>query len=283
MAAAPEAQGGGPIALVVSDVDGTLVTTDKRLSPASVDAVRSLREAGVRFSLISSRPPRGMAAVAKELEVVETMAAFNGGTLFTPDLEPVEAHRLDAGAARDALGLLAQRAVGVWVYADGTWRLTDPNGAHVDHERHTIGFDPVPVASFEDVIGRIDKIVGVSDDHALLARLREEMSDLLGPRAVVEQSQAYYLDVTHPRADKGHGVQAICARLGVDLANTAVIGDMYNDVAMFRVAGFSVAMGQSPDAVKSMADAVSPSSNDEDGFARAVAEILLPRIRACAG
>ena len=102
---------------------------------------------------------------------------------------------------------------------------------------------------------------------------------MLRNRAEVEQSQAYYLDVTHPRADKGDGVKAICARLGVDPAHTIVIGDMYNDVAMFQVAGFSVAMGQSPPQVKTMADAVSPASNDEDGFARAVAEILLPRIR----
>ena len=57
----------------------------------------------------------------------------------------------------------------------------------------------------------------------------------------------------------------------MDLANTAVVGDMFNDIAMFKVAGFSVAMGQAPDEVKAEAKAVSPADNDEDGFARAVA------------
>ncbi len=128
------------------------------------------------------------------------------------------------------------------------------------------------------MIGRIDKIVGVSDDHALLAHLREEMSDLLGPRAVVEQSQAYYLDVTHPLANKGDGVRALCRRMGLEPEATAVLGDMFNDTRMFAVAGFSVAMGQAPDEVKAAASAVSPAGNDEDGFARAVREILLPRL-----
>ena len=271
---------GARIALLVSDVDGTLVTTDKRLAPAEIEAVRKVVAAGVRFTLISSRPPRGMAAVALALGVDLPMAAFNGGTIFAPDLSVLEANRLDADAAREALDMIHTAGANAWVYADGTWRLTDPKGPHVDHERRTIGFGPTVVSGFEDVIGRIDKIVGVSEDRALLGRLGAEMGEILHDRAEVEQSQAYYLDVTHPLANKGDGVKALCRRIGVELADTAVIGDMFNDVAMFGVAGFSAAMAQSPERVKSMADAVSPASNDDDGFARAVDEVLLPRIGA---
>ena len=270
---------GRPLSLVISDVDGTLVTTDKRLTPASIDAVGQLREAGVRFSLISSRPPRGMAAVAEALGVIEPMAAFNGGTLFAPDQGVLEAHVLEASAARTAIGRLEGRGVEVWVDAGDAWLLKDPQGAHVDHERHTIGFDPEVVTEFDDVIGRIGKIVGVSDDHDLLAQMEDLLREDLEGRAQVERSQAYYLDITHPLANKGDGVRALCRRMGVPLEQTAVVGDMYNDVAMFKVAAFSVAMAQSPAQVKSAAKAVSPAGNDEDGFARAVAEILLPRLR----
>ena len=267
----------GPIALMISDVDGTLVTTDKQLTPAAIDAVRRLDAAGIGFTLISSRPPRGMAAVAEALHIRLPLAAFNGGTLFAPDQSLIEAHHLEAGAARQAIGLLEAAGVGVWVDADGDWRLKDPNGAHVDHERHTIGFGPTVVTSFDDVIDRVDKIVGVSDDHALLAKLTAEVAERLKGRAEVMQSQAYYLDITHPLANKGDGVRALCRRIGVDPANVAVIGDMFNDVAMFKVAGFSAAMGQSPDAVKAAAKAVSPAGADADGFARAILEIILPR------
>jgi len=270
---------GDPIRLVISDVDGTLVTTDKRLTPQAIDAVRALEAAGVRFTLISSRPPRGMASVIEALDVREPLAAFNGGTLFAPDQGVIEAHHPDAAAARQAIARMQDEGVEVWVYADATWRLKDPDGLRVDHERHTIGFGPTVVGDFEDVIARIDKIVGVSDDHPLLARLESELRDTLDGRAQVERSQAYYLDVTHPLANKGDGVKALCRRMGVEPGNTAVVGDMFNDVAMFEVAGFSVAMGQSPDEVKAAARAVSPAGNDDEGFARAVDEILLPRIR----
>ena len=266
-----------PIALVISDVDGTLVTTDKQLRPAAIDAVRRLDVAGVGFTLISSRPPRGMAAAAEALDVRLPMGAFNGGTLFAPDQSLIETHRLAPDAAREALSLLRDKAISVWAYADGGWLVKDLDGPHVEHEAHTIGFGPTVVADFTGVIDRIDKLVGVSEDHTLLGRLGAEMGEILKDRAEVEQSQAYYLDVTHPLANKGEGVRALCRRLGVDLANVAVIGDMFNDVSMFEVAGFSMAMGQSPDAVKRMADAVSPATNDTDGFARAILEIVLPR------
>ena len=269
---------GRPIKLVISDVDGTLVTTDKRLTPAAIDAVRQLRAAGLRFSLISSRPPRGISAAAETLGVVEPMAAFNGGTLFAPDQSVLEAHRLEAAAARTAIGRMQAGDVGVWVDAGDAWRLTDPNGAHVDHERHTIGFGPTVVTDFEDVIAQVDKIVGVSDDHARLDRLETELRQALEGQAEVQRSQAYYLDVTHPLANKGDGVRALCRRMGVAIEETAVLGDMFNDVAMFEVAGFSIAMGQSPDEVKAKARAVSPAGNDDEGFARAVREILLPRV-----
>jgi Cof subfamily protein (haloacid dehalogenase superfamily) len=266
-----------PIALVISDVDGTLVSTDKQLGPPAIDAVRRLDVAGIGFTLISSRPPRGMAAAAEALEVRLPMAAFNGGTLFAPDQSLIETHRLAADAAREALSLLRDKAISVWAYADGDWLVKDLDGPHVEHERHTIGFSPTVVGDFAAVIDRIDKLVGVSEDHTLLGRLGAEMGEILKDRAEVEQSQAYYLDITHPLANKGEGVGALCRRLGVDLASVAVIGDMFNDVSMFEVAGFSMAMGQSPDAVKRMADAVSPATNDADGFARAILEIVLPR------
>ncbi len=279
MAEAPEA---APTTLVISDVDGTLVTTDKRLTPEAIAAVQSLKAAGVRFTLISSRPPRGMAAVADALGVTEPMAAFNGGTLFAPDQRLIEAHRLEAPAASEAIGRLEGEAVEVWVYADGAWLAKDPTGPRVDLERRTIGFGPTVVPGFQEVMGRIDKIVGVSDDHALLARLHGELGKTLKGCAQVEQSQAYYLDVTHPLANKGDGVRALCRRMGVALENTAVVGDMFNDVAMFKVAGFSVAMGQSPNEVKAAAAAASPTGNDADGFAQAASGILLPRIRETA-
>lgn len=266
----------GDIALLISDVDGTLVTNDKILTPAAATAVRRLADAGVGFTMISSRPPRGMAALVTALDVRLPIGAFNGGALAAPDLSLIETHPLAADVARQALALLEQRAVSAWVFARGDWRLRDPNGPSVPRERMTVGFDPTVVDGFDDVIDCIDKIVGVTDDVALLARVETEAQDEIGAGAAIMLSQPRYLDITHPKANKGDGVAALCRRIGVDLSRTAVIGDMFNDMAMFERAGYAIAMGQAPDAVKAKADAIT-LSNTEDGFASAVDRLILPR------
>ncbi len=267
--------GGRPdIALVISDVDGTLVTPDKVLTPAAIAAVRRLSDAGVGFTMISSRPPRGMASLVTQLDVRLPFGGFNGGSLAAPDLGLIETHRLAPEVARETIALLAKYGVEAWVFARGDWLLRDPEGINVPREKHTVGFDPTVVEDFEDVIGCVDKIVGVSNDVALLAGVESEARATMDGKAAIILSQPFYLDVTHPRANKGDGVSALCAHIGVDLSRTAVIGDMFNDVAMFARASYAIAMGQAPDAVKQRADAVT-SSNTEDGFAHAVDRLIL--------
>jgi hydroxymethylpyrimidine pyrophosphatase-like HAD family hydrolase len=87
------------------------------------------------------------------------------------------------------------------------------------------------------------------------------------------RSQTYYLDVTPPGFDKGTFVRAMAKRLGISTDAVATIGDMQNDLAMFRVSGTSFAMGNATDDVKRQATHVT-ASNEEDGFAKAMETIL---------
>jgi hypothetical protein len=263
--------------LFISDIDGTLLTPDKRLTPAALRAIANLKAAGIPFSVVSSRPGRGMAKVVAALGVTLPYAAFNGGNVVNPAGGLLQAHRLAPEAAAVALQLLDHAGAQPWVFADDAWLLKDPNGAKVERERRTVDFEPTVVASFGAVMGRIDKIVVPSGDHALLDRIEAELRAELSGDANVERSQAYYIDMTHPLANKGEAVRAIAAHVGADLARTIVIGDMTNDVAMFRVAGFAIAMGQAPEAVKAAAATVT-AANTEDGFAQAVASWVLPRL-----
>jgi Cof subfamily protein (haloacid dehalogenase superfamily) len=265
-----------PIAFLISDVDGSLVTPAKRLTEAAAAAVRSLRAAGIGFSLISARPPRGMAALLSALEVDQPFAAFNGGSVLGPDGEVLERLTVPPEAARMALALFDLRGVDSWVFARGEWWLRDPQGVNTDRERRAVGFEPIPVASFDGLLGEIDKLVGVSGDHELLARVEVEAQERLAGLAAAVRSQPYYLDVTHPQANKGHGVRALCRRLGLDPQRLAVIGDMANDLSMFAEAGLSIAMGQAPEAVRAAATAVT-APNTEEGFAEAVRRYVLPR------
>ena len=125
------------------------------------------------------------------------------------------------------------------------------------------------------VIGSVVLFSLVVTRMAQLVRQVEAQARLAGVAAAV-RSQPYYLDVTHPQANKGHGVRAICRRLGLDPQRLAVIGDMANDLSMFTEAGLAIAMGQSPEPVRAAADAVT-TANTEEGFAEAVRRYVLPR------
>jgi carbohydrate kinase (thermoresistant glucokinase family)/Cof subfamily protein (haloacid dehalogenase superfamily) len=265
--------------LFVSDIDGTAVTPDKTLTPASLEAAAELKAASVPFTVVSSRPPRGMARVVEAFGVSLPFAAFNGGSIIGADMQLIEAHRLAADAAQRTLAILSERRIDAFVFADDQWLLKDASGPHQTRERHTVGFDPVVVASFDAFVDRIDKLVAVSDDPNELDACEAALRAALGGEANVERSQTYYVDVTHPLANKGAAVRRLAALTGAELSRTVVIGDMTNDVAMFRVAGFSIAMGQAPPAVQAAAKAVT-ASNAEDGWAKAVRGLVLPRLTA---
>ena len=116
------------------------------------------------------------------------------------------------------------------------------------------------------------KIVGSSADPRC-CRLARPRPGTRGTQATAARSQSYYLDVTPPGHDKGTFVQAIAKRLGISTDAVATIGDMHNDVAMFRVSGMSIAMGNAADEIQQKATHVT-ASNAEEGFASAIEMIL---------
>lgn len=265
------------ISLVVSDVDGTLVTHDKMLAPSTIAAAHRLREAGVRLAAVSSRPPRGMGMIARALEL-DLFAGFNGGLIVDRTMKVIERNLVPEEAARSAIAALEAAGVDIWVFAGEDWLLTNPDGAYVPRELRTVQFEPKLVASFAPYLGEVGKIVASSTDFDLLARLERELSAALGPLAQARLSQRYYLDVTHPTADKGHAARAFAKHWGVPLDEVAVLGDMANDLPMFEVAGLAIAMGNAAPEVRAKAFAVT-ASNDEDGWAKAIEEIVLPRAK----
>ncbi len=257
------------IALVVSDADGTLVTDDKRLTPAAIAAVRRLGAAGIGFTLASSRPPVGLRSLAEALDLRLPMGAFNGSTVCTPDLRPISERLIPEAVARAAATRLDAAGIDVWVFADGAWNLRNPQAPYTDLERRTLQTEPHVVPDLSALLGRAAKIVGVSRDHAGLARLEEALAAELDGRAAVHCSQPYYLDVTPPGIDKGSFVADLGRQLGIPRERIATLGDAANDVALFRESGLSIAMGNAAPAVQRAASAVT-ADNNEDGFARAI-------------
>ena len=261
------------IALVVSDVDGTLVTRDKVLTDAAKGAVRRLKEAGIGFTIVSSRPTLGMHFLIEPLALNLPFGSFNGSSIVDPALKPIEQHVLAAATAQRGIDVLAQFGVDIWLFTSEQWLTRNPDGEYVPHEKRAIRHDPVIVEDFTPYLTGACKIVGASSDAALLQRCEAAMQAAVGTQATAVRSQSYYLDVTPPGHDKGTFVESIARRLGIPAGAVATIGDMQNDLPMFSWSGVSFAMGNATDDVKKRATHVT-ASNDDDGFAKAMDYVL---------
>jgi hypothetical protein len=261
------------IALVVSDVDGTLLTRDKTLTDRAKAAVRRLHQAGIGFTITSSRPTIGMRFLVAPLQITLPIGAFNGSSIVDAEMKVIEQNVLPASATRRSLDMLGEFGIDIWLFTNEHWFTRNGNGEYVPQEKRAIRADPTVIEDFAPYVASACKVVGSTSDPELLIRCEQAMQHALSAQATAVRSQSYYLDVTPPGHNKGTFVQAMAKRLGIPTAAVATIGDMQNDVAMFKVSGLSFAMGNATDEVKKHA-ARSCASNEDEGFAMAVETIL---------
>lgn len=262
-----------PTALVVSDVDGTLVTHNKILTDAARGAARRLSDAGVGFTIVSSRPTIGMRFLIEPLEITLPVGSFNGSSIVDPQLNPIEQHLIPAATVQTSLDVFNEFGVDIWLFTNDLWLTRNGDGEYVPNEIRAIRADPTVVDDFAPYLTAACKIVGASSDAHLLQRCEAAMQQTLGGQATAVRSQSYYLDVTPPGHDKGTFVKTMARRLGIPTDAVATIGDMQNDLAMFANSGLSIAMGNATDDVKQRATHVT-TTNENEGFAKAIDFVL---------
>ena len=264
-----------PIRLMLADVDGTLVTQDKVLTDQAIDAVQALGKAGILFAITSGRPPRGMAMLIGPLDLQTPVAAFNGGLLVDRNMTVIEQRVIPSDLVVPISDLIKSFNLTVWIYQGADWFVPDLKGPHVDREAWTVKFQPKLMTSLDGLTDGVVKMVGVSDDYDAVAKASAAAHDKFGDHVSAAASQPYYLDVTHPQANKGAVVQYLTKHYDLSADQVATIGDQPNDVLMFAHSGLSIAMGNADKQVQRAARRVT-DTNENEGFAKAVRRFVLP-------
>jgi len=262
------------VALVISDVDGTLLDEKKRLSPGAPAAVQRLYAAGIRFSLASARPPRMVRELIDALKVREPFACFNGAVVVGKDEKILREYPMQPSDAQMVADWIRGHGFELWVWTNNDWLVTSTAGPHVAHHIEGMGRQPTLLTTRD--ISHLDvlKLVGVSDDYDALAAAEKEFAAKGMSTISATRSSPYYLDVTASGANKGAVVLALSEVLGIPCDKIATIGDMITDTLMFRKSGVSIAMGNAFDDVKALAT-YTTKSNEEDGFAYAMDTFIL--------
>lgn len=258
--------------LIAIDCDGTILDSGKNVAAGAHEAVAEACAGGVEVTLISGRNYGSMEFIVEEVGI--TAPIIGGGGAFIYDVQTnkvIEEHPLPLKETRELVRLCREEEVILVLEYVGNamQERTFPN-QHRPHPKHGYQRNIVP-----DLLKELNeppvKAMVIGEGHNL-AKVYERVRhlDLFDS---LSYSSSYSIDIVPSGVNKGSSLTALARYLNIPLQRVAVIGDWLNDLDMFRISGFSIAMGNAPDEVKAAADLVAPI-NDQDGAAWAIREIL---------
>lgn len=274
--------------LLALDLDGTLLTTDKRLTARNLDAITRAQDAGTTIVLASGRHPYSMSYFAELLHLRERggyLLAFNGAQLLdystsTEDLQHLGdllfsqqllhsvLHRLRDWARHYNLPMLS--------FIGNTIISEQPDNPYVVENARN---NRMPIEGVDDLATVFDNRPAppkylLPGDPTLLPEVEAAMKADLAGEIDIYRSAPHYLELVPLGIDKGRTLLRLLEHLHLTPAYLVACGDQDNDIPMLRVAGIGVAMGNAAENVKAAADYIAPSC-DDDGVAHVVERFLL--------
>jgi Cof subfamily protein (haloacid dehalogenase superfamily) len=258
--------------LVVSDVDGTLITPQHEITPRAKQVVARLNEHDFGFTVASSRPPRGLELVLRSLGIVLPFAPFNGALIAMPDGKVLEKQIIEAPLIERVRTISDAFGLNLWTYRDWDW-FALRRDEFVEREEQTVGFAATIVEHIQDCFDDCPKLTVVGNPE-IVAQCTQVIRQRLGTQLSATQSQPRFIDITAGGANKGSVITNLSRILQVPVARIAAIGDGPNDVEMFARAGLSIAMGNSSEMVRNAAQ-YNTTSNSEEGFANGIEQYVL--------
>ncbi|GAA5126938.1 HAD family hydrolase [Pseudonocardia adelaidensis] len=255
-----------PPRLVATDVDGTLLDPDERVSPRAVAVVERLVAAGVGFVLVTGRPPRWIPPVVAQLDVASLAVCANGSVLYDAGEDRV---LWASTLAPDTLARVAAAATETLPGSRLAVERVDPGAPFVAEPgyRHAWVDGDGVAADRSALLGRPAVKLLIRDPRLSSDAMVAALTPVIGHEADLTFSHPRGLvEVSPPGVTKATGLAEVARRHGVPAADVVAFGDMPNDLEMLRWAGHGVAMGNAHPALLDAADEVT-ASNAEDGLA----------------
>lgn len=255
------------------DLDGTLLNSQKVITPATRAALETFTAAGNHFVINTGRAMDSVRKVQEDLNLFfpgTFLAAFNGAQIYDCD-----GHRdiYRTGIPVETVGrifdLAARHDVHVHTYTD-THIVATRQDEGIEYYRRVI---PSPVLLADDVRTVLPqppcKCIAIElHDHEKMERFHQELDEMVIPALKTMYSNPFYLEIFPAEAGKGSAVTRLCELLDIPVRNSLAAGDEQNDISMIKAAGTGIAMLNGTDAVKAIADVVTTADNDHDGLAK---------------
>ncbi len=262
--------------LVVLDIDGTTVNSERKVTEKTREYIRKASEMGVRFILASGRAPSGIAPIAKEIELEKIggyILAFNGGTCIDcTDMSTLYENFIDKSYVEKVYNFAEKHSIPLVTYKKNTLYTQSETTEYVKLEADINRLDILKTDAFvKDVNFDVPKFI-LTDKGEKIAKVideaKEEFSDL-----EVFTSEPFFLEVCPKGIHKATGIENIIKILGVKREEVIAVGDGLNDLTMVEYAGLGVAMGNAQQGLKDVADYIT-LTNDEDGVCHVIEKFI---------
>ena len=261
------------IRLIALDLDGTLLTSDKRLSPGSAEAVREALDAGVAVCLASGRALSTIVPFVKQLGLQGPIVSCNGAFVLDSAGGVLHHCTLPKETVLDVLAYASQSQVHTNLYSGGDVYFSG-EGEWADVYRSRTGVKEKGIVGTAEMAGLPATKILFIDHHEGVLRHHAATSKVLGSgRATIALSEAEYIEFLPPGINKGTGVQAVASALSLHRTQVAALGDYHNDLEMVQWAGLGGAVANAVEEVREHADLV-VASNDEGGAAEFIRAAL---------
>lgn len=255
------------VRIVFSDIDGTLLTDDKRVTAKTEQAVKGLLQQDIPFVLVSARMPEAIYPITGKMGVKIPLISYSGALVLTQDgqeLYSLTMQAVDTAAFLDVVKVHFPQAT-VNYYAGHHWYVEDVSDPRVAFEME-ITEAVAEVRSFADCLqeGILPHKILLMMEPADCERAEQELQALF-PALNVVRSAPHLLEIMEASVNKASGIDVMLQHFGLKAGDALSFGDNYNDLEMLRYTGMSVAMGNAPQPVKDAAGEVT-ASNEEDGI-----------------
>ncbi|MEW9676014.1 Cof-type HAD-IIB family hydrolase [Lentibacillus sp. L22] len=240
------------IKLVALDMDGTLLTSEQKVSERTQEAIKQALANDVQVVLSTGRWISSCHPFAEKLNLTSYLVTCNGGEIWTVHKELIERHLLDTELIEMMWELGAENDMNCWMIStDDVWYDARPDNFY-DHDWLKIGFDSHNKEKLDDLVEKLSYHKGL------------ELSN----------STPTNIEINPAGVNKATAITKVCDWLGMRMDNVMAVGDSLNDIKMIQEAGIGVAMGNAQEAIKMAADFVT-DTNNQDGVAMAIERFVL--------
>lgn len=268
--------------MLVLDIDGTLVGSDKTISEKTREAIIKAQQRGKIVAIASGRSIAGIRKTASNISLEQYggyVIAYNGTTVVNCKTgECIYNQMVPKELVKPVYEAAKRVNAEIVVYNDNTKEMISGNGLNeyikIDAEACNVTINEV--SDFVKAINFPFNKFLLSGKPEHMAEVEKIMAKEFGDRLNVFRSDPFYVELLPRYVDKGVAVEKLVKHLDIQREKVICIGDSYNDLPMLRFAGMGVAMGNAQQEVKEMADYVT-ASNDEDGIVNVIDKFMTPK------